>query len=248
MTRSGNYRIWLALATTLATGATAAAAHANGDAPATLAPFEATYRVVYKGISAGTSTMTLRHLEGDRWTYQSSSTPRGIFRLFLPDNISQRSEMRIDGTAVVPLKYSAGGPDDPPDRTIDVNFDWQNMRVTGVDREEPIDLPLQPGVQDDLSAQVLLMRDLITGQPPASFLKLGRGSIDEQQFERQGTETIDSPLGPLETVIYRSQRIGSPRSSLFWCAPSLGYLPVRARQSRGDKVEFVMELASFKRS
>jgi hypothetical protein len=48
-------------------------------------------------------------------------------------------------------------------------------------------------------------------------------------------------------VIFRSSREGSTRVTRLWLAPSLGYIPVRAQQKRGDRTEFTMMVRSLER-
>ena len=58
----------------------------------------------------------------------------------------------------------------------------------------------------------------------------------------------DSALGKLDTGMYESTREGgSSRTSRFWMAPSLEFLPVRAEQIRKGRVETVMVLQKVDR-
>ena len=59
---------------------------ANAD-PVDLEPFRATYNIQWKGMSAGTSTLELKRAGADTYHYSSTNTPRGVFRMALPDSI-----------------------------------------------------------------------------------------------------------------------------------------------------------------
>jgi hypothetical protein len=76
---------------------------------------------------------------------------------------------------------------------------------------------------------------------------ISKNSAREYRYRREGTESLATPLGQVDTVIYSSQHPGSPRVTRFWCAPAMGYLPMRVEQKRLDKVEWSMEIRSVKR-
>jgi hypothetical protein len=214
---------------------------------AELKPFEASYTVSWHGMNAGTSTLTLEAAGDNRWTYRSSNKPRGLFRAFLPDSITQRSEMRLTDKGVQPVHYVATQGGDSKARDIDLTFDWDRGRVTGTAAEQPVDAAIAPGTQDDLSVQIALTYELDNGRTPATFKTYGDRGAREYQYIREGTETLQTPLGAIETTIYRTERTGSPRVTRYWCAPSLGYLPMKAQQKRGDDVEWTMDIQALKR-
>ncbi len=57
----------------------------------------------------------------------------------------------------------------------------------------------------------------------------------------------DHARGTAKTIVYQSQKEGSPRVTRFWCAPSLGYIPLRVEQRRDHQVEWIMQIQSLKR-
>jgi hypothetical protein len=156
-----------------------------------------------------------------------------------------RSTLRITDQGVQPLSFKAEGAGDSHD--ADVSFDWSADRATGVYEGTPVDLPLKPGIQDDLSVQIAMMVELLHGRTPEHLWMIDRNSAREYRYRREGTQTIDTPLGRIDTIVYSSQHPGSPRVTRFWCAPSAGYLPMRVEQKRIDSIEWSMEIRSLKR-
>jgi uncharacterized protein DUF3108 len=106
---------------------------------------------------------------------------------------------------------------------------------------------MPPGIEDDLSVQIALMVELLRGHTPEKFSLLGGDSVREYRYSRDGEETLTTPAGTLQTVIYRSEKQYSPRVTRFWCAPSLGYIPLRVQQKRNDEIEWTMQVQSVKR-
>ena len=203
----------------------------GGAAAEDLQSFEATYAASGHGLD-GTSIVRLTQTGPQEWTYSSTNEPHGILRLFLPDKIISESRMRIDGNDVQPLSYRADDAAGRSSRGIDIHFDWDKNRVTGTAEGQAIDMALSPGVQDDLSVQIALIAQLVNGVTPTGFLLFDKSGIRNYRYSRDSAEVLDTPMGKIPTIIYRSQKDGSPRVTHFWCAPSLGYVPVRAEQRK----------------
>jgi hypothetical protein len=183
---------------------------------------------------------------GDSWTYTSKSEPRGIGKL-----LSQRpttvSVLKVTDALVEPVSYKGDDGTSSTKRTVDVKYDWNQHKVTGVYEDTPVDLALTAGVQDDSSVQVAMMAELLRGRTPDRFSVLDKNSVREYRYTRDGEETLKTPFGDVATIIYRSQRANSPRFNRYWCAPDRGYIPMRVEQKRGDEVQWAMEIESVKR-
>jgi hypothetical protein len=221
--------------------ALAAADLAYGDE---LKPFEASYSWSWHGVTVAVSTLKLDHVDGDSWVYTSTSEPRGLGHLY-PMRPVLRSSLRITDQGVQPLSFKADGSGDS--HNADVIFDWSTGRATGMYEGTAIDMPIKPGIQDDLSVQIAMMLELLHGRTPDQLSMISRNSAREYRYRREGAESLATPLGQVDTVIFSSQHPGSPRVTRFWCAPAMGYLPMRVEQKRLDKVEWSMEIRSVKR-
>ena len=228
-------RSWLA-------GAALLAAAVAGADPADLKPFRATYSADWKGMSAATSTLELRREGSDTFVYQAVNTPRGLFRMALPDSLTQASTFKLADGRVVPLSYRGS---DEKERPIDLTFDWSRKRVTGTAKENAVDLEIPETAQDPMSLQIAALRDLVKGNLQGSVTLVdGDGKLKEYELRQEGKVEIDTALGTLETIIYTSRRVGSDRLTRTWVAPALGYLPVKAERIRKSKVEFTLRIES----
>jgi hypothetical protein len=211
---------------------------------AELRPFVATFNVTWHGMSAGRSQLELKRLPGDHWSYASRSTAQGLFRLALPAELSSHSLFSIRDGQVIPEHFTGEDGTSSQRRDQDLRFDWERGRVTGIAETMPVDLPLQPGMQDGMSVQVALMQALLAGRVPSRVLMVDKTKVKEYLYTQQGTETIQTRLGPRRTVVYRSSRVDSPRGTWFWCDPDMGFLPVKVERRNGAKVEWSMLLDS----
>jgi len=210
-----------------------------------LKPYTAVYHGIWHGITVAASTLKLER-NGDAWTYTSRSEPRGIGRMasgvFPP---LQVSVSRIAAEGVQPQSFKSTGGD--PGKSIELTYDWLAKRVTGTYEGTPVDLPLTPQVQDDGSVQLHLMVEILAGRNPATVQLIDKNSVREYQFSRDGEETLETPMGNVHTVIFKSQKKYSPRITRFWCAPERGYIPMKVEQKKGDDVQWTLRIQSLSR-
>jgi len=212
--------------------------------PVDLKPYKATYLLEWKGITAGSSTLELRALGGDRYSFGASAAARGIFRLAFSDSVTQVSTFRVTDGRVIPLAFN--GMDDK-ERPTNLTFDWTRKRVSGTAKGHSVDLELPDGAQDPMSLQVASLRALASGSLQDRVWLIDTDKVKEYQLQREGTEQVETVLGKVETIIYTSKRAEGDRVTRTWVAPSLGYLPVKAERVRGKKVEFTMKIQSAER-
>lgn len=208
-----------------------------------LRPFQASYVWYWHGAPIAQSNIQLQHRDDDIWVYDSKTHPRGIGRLY-PMRPVLQSVMRVTPQGVQPLKFVATGSGRRHD--ANVTFDWDRNRATGVYEGAHVDLPIHPGVQDDLSVQIAMLSQLLQGHAPDVVMEINKDAVREYDYSREGEETLDTSLGRLDTVVYASSHPGSPRTTRFWCAPSLGFIPVQVQQKRLDAVEWTMRIRSLK--
>ena len=209
-------------------------------------PFATRYDFIWHDMNAGTAAFALQRLSDNEWTYSSRTEPRGLFRLFSSANATLQSRMSIGPDGVRPLHFSARQGSSAT-TTAEVDFDWQQLRATGRMDNANVEVALRAGVQDDLSVQVALIHALVNGTTPTGIALFDQAGVRDYEYSQVGTETLHTPLGDIDTIIYRSHRSYSPRSTRFWCAPAYGYIPVRAQQHHNDEVEWTMELRSLQR-
>jgi len=225
--------------------AVATLCRASPPAADALTPFEASYTWIWHGAAIAVSTLKLEQRQGDTWVYSSTSEPRGLGNLY-PLRPKLQSVLRVTQQGVQPLSYHATDGTTANQRGADVTFDWDAGHASGTYEGVKVDLALKEGLQDDLSIQIALLFALRHGQVPGNLSMIDKNSIRDSNYQREGTETIATKLGKIETVVYASHHQGSPRVTRFWCAPARGYVPVRVEQKRLDSIEWTMEIETLK--
>lgn len=204
-------------------------------------------------MNAGTARLALKRTDAQHWLYSSEQSARGLFRLYAANTLHQSSEVRIEDSHIVPLHFLNDDGTSRTDKDSDVRFDWKANRATGTAEGHKVDVELQPGTQDTLSVQIALIQELLAGRTPTKFVLLDRDEVKDYAYTAEGQERVQTALGSHETHIFRSKRPDSDRSTLFWCAPDLGWLPVKverhrlAKGDKGERIEWSMKITSLKR-
>jgi hypothetical protein len=211
-----------------------------------VALFVANYSVEYRGIKAGNLDFILRR-NGDRYVYESIAHPRGMARVVINNNLREATEFVVENGSVKPLLYELDdGSRDTRDDTR-LTLDWTSKKAHGTHENKPIELPLAPGVQDRMSAQVVVMQLLASGRQPDKITFIDRDELKEYSYVREREEKVRTAIGELDAVVYSSSRIGSNGRSRLWYAPSLGYAPIRGEQERKGKIETVFQIQKLER-
>jgi hypothetical protein len=208
---------------------------------ATLQPFQASYLWYWHGAEIALSRVALTHQSDELWSYDSSTRPRGLGVLY-PQRPDLHSLMRISDGQVRPLQFKATGSGRQHD--ANVTFDWDRGRASGSYEGVSLDLPITAGVQDDLSVQIAMLVQLLAGKTPDKIMEIDKQSVREYDYVREGEEMLDTAIGRIQTTIYASHHPGSPRTTRFWCAAAMGYIPLQVQQRRGNDVEWTMKIRS----
>ena len=211
------------------------------------APFVATYQVAWHGITAGESALTLATQPQGTYSYSSNIKAHGLFRLVFPDALIQSSTFTLADGHVVPLHYQESGQARDHSDDVDLTFDRASERVHGTAATHPVDEPLDPGIQDPMSVQIELMQQLQAGLSPTQFKLFDKDQAKEYFYTRERSEVLSTPLGALDTVVYRSDRPGSDRVTRLWLAPKLNYLPLQAERARKGSVDLSMRITALTR-
>lgn len=208
--------------------------------------FSANYSVEYRGIKAGSLDFILRK-QGELYVYESIAHPRGVAKLVVNNNLREASEFTLDNGKITPQNYELddGSASTKDDTRLKMN--WETRIAAGQHENRPIQLALADGVQDRMSAQVVVMQYLLANKLPEKLVFIDRDALKEYAYSRLREEKLKTQLGELDTIVIASSRVGSNRITRLWYAPSLGYVPVRGEQERKGKIETVFQIRSLHR-
>jgi hypothetical protein len=211
-----------------------------------LHPMEATYgATLERGVSiSGEATRSLEKREDGRWLYRFDVDS------FIAD-IRESSVLRYEDQLVISdrYRYSLEGFF-IRNRSTRYNFNWEDMLVRYLDKNRDIDISDEPGIQDQLAAQLQLWIDLQAGMQKMEYVILDdEGDFKDYQFEVLREETLETRnFGDVETVLVeRIRDEDSPRTTLMWFAPEWDHLLVRLDQhnEEGENFEIYLKEATL---
>lgn len=203
-----------------------------------LQPFSATYTADWKQLPfTGTAERKLYQKTDGTWHLDFSAT-------MLVAGVSESSHFRLQNQQLQPLAYQYNRTGLGKPRKSHYSFDWNNSQVTGTDRKGEFTLPLNPGLLDKSSYQLALQADLALGEDSLSYQVLDGKTIDIYDFRILGEESIQTPLGTLNTV--KVERVRDPgqnrRKTTLWFAKDWDYLLVQLNQIERDGKKYTIFL------
>jgi Protein of unknown function (DUF3108) len=230
-------RMWLVPA------ALAVAAHGFVGADPTVATYTATYSVEYKGKEAGTAEFSVVYLaDRDLYEFTSRVVAKGLLKLARPNPVVERSQFRVDGEGVQPLEFWYEDGSRSGEDNLHIAFDWERRIATVTGAEARRELALPPAALDRGTLQVALMRELATTGAPRTYSLADEDSVAAYEYTDNGTATMATGIGSVDTRVLTQQRAGSSRATWLWVAPELRFLPVRIEQRRDGEVQTAFEL------
>ena len=213
-------------------------------ADASVATYTAKYRVEYKGKEAGVSDWSVRDLGDDRYEFTARIMPKGMLKLIRPKPTIERSQFRLEGAALRPLEYWYEDGSRSGEDNWHLVFDWDRRVATVTTAEARRELAVPDIALDIGTLKAAVMRDLVAKGAPGPYEIADQDSVGTYEYSDSGPATLATGVGSLETQLFVQRRAGSSRSTWLWVAPTLGFLPVRVEQRRGDEVQTAFLLQS----
>lgn len=206
-----------------------------------LEAFVAHYEARKLGMKLGILRLHLTKIGPQSYKFEAHSQTAGLLSLFNKDKIIERSYWQWHQQQVRPMKYwfSQTGR---KKRQISVQFQWENQTAVKNVNGNIETLPFQQAVHDRLSYQIALMNALNRGQTQFEYPVMERKGFKIYAFNVLKVETLSTALGKLETIKIERVRKKSnnKRSTVFWCAKILAYLPVRIQHTEKNGSKFNM--------
>lgn len=126
-----------------------------------------------------------------------------------------------------------------------INFDWNKLFAKGVVKKEDVFFSLKYKMLDPLSSQIALQQDIASGKKSTSYPVIEDNQIETFNFKVLGNETIETPVGKLNTVkVERIRKTGSKRKTYLWFAKDWNYTVVQLYQLEKNGKEYLISLTS----
>jgi hypothetical protein len=201
-------------------------------------PFSASYTADWKQVPiSGTASRSLEALDNGRWELNFQAS-------MLVASLNETSTFRMENDAFLPLTYRFERSGLGKSKQIELDFDWTEKQVLGNDRGEPVRFPLNRGLQDKSTYQLLLQHDVAAGKQSMSYQVIDGDEIETYDFRVLGTERVRTKAGLIEAI--KVERVRDPtqssRKTVLWFAKDWNYLLVRLHQVEKDGKEYQIML------
>ena len=120
-------------------------------------------------------------------------------------------------------------------RTHNLSFNSAAKKVTSTYKGKTTTSTMAQQAFDDLSLEAQIRQDLLNGKFSGNYYMAKKDKIEKTPFKRSGNTKITVPAGTFETVRVDRIHDDNSRSTSFWLAPSLDYLPVKVSQINDGK-------------
>lgn len=151
-------------------------------------------------------------------------------------NIEETSVLRVnDEGQVIPLHYSYKRRGLGRNRDAELTFDWDKQLVTNNVQNTSWKMDIIQDVQDKLSYQLQLQRDVAQGKKTFAYQIADGGRLKEYAFEVVGEEVLKTPMGEVNTIKVKRSRDNDERTTFVWLAPDWDFLLVSMEQEEKGK-------------
>lgn len=198
--------------------------------------FSVTYSINKGILTLAYITRTLKPLKNGDYVFESITKPSALARMITSGEVVESSTWHYSEDYPRPLVYFYKNTTKSK-REVKLLFDWKNKKVTNIINGDPWKMELKPKVQDKLLYQLTLMLDLSNNKKKLDYFVADGGNMKEYTANILGKQTIKTRIGSFDSI--EVQRKTSSRTTTFWCAPRLSYLPViiQHTNSDGDRLE-----------
>lgn len=224
----------LSLALVLAACAATVAAEGDGN-PRPLTPYSVMYKTAVHGLSISMS----RNLESgpdNSFTFTNSGK-------ILVAGIHEVSVFRVEGLRVLPRSYIYQGSG-LINRRREVHFTPGAEAIRSLYKDQWYELPYTEDTLDRMSQQEQLRLMLLNAEDPTMdvTLRVADGKrVKDYRLVFIGEETLDTPMGKIDTLRFERLHKSPDRKSETWVAPAWDYLMVKTLHVEdGDPVEMIL--------
>lgn len=209
-----------------------------------LSGFTASYTLSKGTLTVGELQRSLTPLDDGKFKFESAMHVTGLVAVFVKDELSESSVWSYHNEQIRPHTYTYSKTGGKKKAQLKFDFDWENHLLKNTVAGTEWELPLPTGAQDKISYQLAIMRDLALGKTEFEYPIADKKKFKTYRFKVIGKETLDTPLGSLETIKVQRIMESNAKATVLWCAPSLQYLPVRIEQNEKDGDEFSLLIQS----
>jgi len=193
---------------------------------------ELEYRL-FRGQGSSVGTVKYEYHQGGEGNYSITATAEasGLVSLFVHGKYVQQSEGLVTSRGLRPLHFSYRRGGDA-NKDVTATFDWGAGKLNMENGQKFSSMPLQEGVQDQLSFMYQFMF-----VPPLEQMQLAITNgkrLRTYFYQFDGEDVLKTDIGDVR-ALHISKRDSDGEGKLeLWLAPDYRYLPVKISQTESD--------------
>lgn len=205
-----------------------------------MSPFNASYQFSYNGKNMGTATRVLSQ-NGNNWTYSFSAKAATLA------SATETSRFSFINGQIQSQSFSRQSKVLVHNNNLNIQFLSKDQVIKTKKDDKARSFAWQSGVLDELNAELQVREDLKKSSTLKSAYYIADAkAVDQRQFIKQGNETVKTSFGTFETIKVLLKHDDSEKSSTFWLAPKLDYLPVKMTHQDG-KSSYGLSLSNYQK-
>ncbi len=200
---------------------------------------QADYELYYRGISAGTVTVTVSR-DTLRTYYEAKATPGTLARLFGQGTIIERGT--VEANSLRPLEYFYHNV--RKEEFYKYVYDWEHRQVVIATEEGESTQPLTEGTQDPVSMALRMLLDL--PDLPPNYSVLSRGKLQVYRFRSPVPDPL-KVLGEVRNTLRVERQRGDSRDTRIfsWHDAEQNYWMVKTVRMEEGSEKIRLELLRY---
>ena len=157
-------------------------------------------------------------------------------------SLTETSVFRLENNAFLPQTYRFNRSGLGKSKQIELDFDWGEKQVIGSDRGNQVRVPLNRGLVDKSTYQLVLQHDVAAGKKSMSYQVIDGDEVETYDFRVLGEEKVETKAGTVDAI--KVERVRDPEQSQdrSLVRQEWGYLLVRLNQVEKDGKEYQIML------
>lgn len=205
-----------------------------------LSPYTATYSFNLDNKAGGTAVRSLSK-QGNQWVYDFNA------KIPVIATASEKSVFSLNNNQVESKSYQRQYKILVHRQNTQLKFNQASKNIQVTRDQKNSQIPWQAGVLDDLNVEIQIREDLKHGGLKSSYYIADHKDVTARQFVNDGAVKISTPSGTYDTVKVRINHDKKNKSTVFWLAPSLDYLPVKVTHNDAGSI-YTLNLTKYQAS
>jgi hypothetical protein len=203
--------------------------------------FSARYEVYKNGFYLGNTTRTLTSKDS-MLNFSAVTESAGFAALFFDIKINETSKLVSKNNSLNIFSYKYDEKKNDERITYQLYIDDSNKLFNSFTKKQ---YPLTPGLHDALGFSIAMMRDLNKGLRELKYTIAEKEKLKNYHLKFIKEEKLPSGNGSLKTIKIEHTNPKTKTRFTFWCAESMGFLPVRIVKVKANGDEVLLNMTEY---